>query len=344
MGRIVTYSKALEQLGEGRKYLLLGNGFSIGCDPIFQYGSLYEAAVTAGLSERAQAVFARLGTNNFEGAMRLLDDAHWVAAQYKLVDPYASQLLDDVEVVKRTLVEAVANSHLEHTGMVEDGKKASALSFLKAYHSIFTTNYDLLLYWIVMHDAKGPHFEDGFRPDDDDPDAPYLVFSRRMGNTPGLYYLHGGLHLYVHEGELRKHSWIRTGQRLTELIRAGLSRSEYPLFVAEGSPERKLEQIQRSGYLWYCLDKLARVESPLVVFGHSLGASDQHISNTIARNPGVRSLYVGLHGTPKSASNEAIRQSAEQIREQRQERFSTRDLTVTYFDAESAQVWAPAEA
>ena len=64
---ILDYSDVLRELGGGRAFVLLGNGFSIGCDPVFSYGRLYDAAKNAGLSENAQAVFDYLGTNNFEG-------------------------------------------------------------------------------------------------------------------------------------------------------------------------------------------------------------------------------------------------------------------------------------
>ena len=82
---IITYEEVRKRIGR-TSYLLLGNGFSIACDPVFRYESLYEAAVKEGLSKRAQQLFDRLGTNNFEGVMRLLDDAHWVAQTYELVE------------------------------------------------------------------------------------------------------------------------------------------------------------------------------------------------------------------------------------------------------------------
>jgi hypothetical protein len=291
--------------GSKRKHILLGNGFSIGCDPVFKYGRLYDAAVSAGLSQRAQSVFEYLGTSNFEGVMRLLDDAHWIAKTYGLVGEH-SQMLDDVEIVKRTLVDAVANSHLAHTGMLPDEKKAAALEFLRPYYNVFTTNYDLLAYWVNMSNPAGPIWGDGFREDEDEPDAPYVVFSERLGGQRGLLYLHGALHIYTVDGELRKQTWSRTGIPLTQLIKAGLARKEYPMFVAEGAAEKKLEQIQRNGYLWYALDKLARVEGPLVVFGLSLGASDSHIADALATNSKLPSLAVGLHGDPKSSINQAI--------------------------------------
>lgn len=340
--KVLTYCEVRVRIGTARCHALLGNGFSIACDPIFRYERLYDNAVAAGLSERAQRVFARLGTNNFEGVMRLLEDAHWVAEEYGASRPGLDEMLQDVEIVKRTLVEAVASSHLENTGAVEDEKKDAALAFLAPYHNIFTTNYDLLIYWVNMHRQPRPLWQDGFRSDADLPAAPYVVFSERLGSARGLYFLHGALHLYLHRGELRKQTWIRTGRPLTQLIRESLARSEYPLFVAEGIPERKLEQIQRSGYLWYCLDKLARIQGPLVVVGHSLGESDSHIAEVIADNRDLEDLYVGLFGSPASESNIAVRRSVAAIERRRRERArSSKDkqLNVHFYDSASAPVW-----
>jgi len=340
---VTSYADALAALGTGRKHVLLGNGFSIACDPIFSYASLYDAAVALGLSDRAQAVFTRLGTNNFEGVLNLLERSHWVAEIYKLIEAGRSPMLDDAEVVKKTLVQAVADSHLAHTGLVSDEKKAAALRFLSPFHNIFTTNYDLLAYWVIMSSPDGPRWQDGFRSDEDDPDTPYVVFTERLGRQGGLFYLHGALHLHVVHGELRKHTWIRTGKPLTELIQQSLANGEYPLFVAEGEPAQKLEQIQRIGYLWYCLDKLARIQGPLVIFGHSLGSSDQHIVDIVSENTDLPHIAVALHGDPSSPGNQAIHESAEAMRARRAAQVEKRGrgklLEVSYFRSSSAQVW-----
>lgn len=346
--RLVSYSDVKAAL-PATAHLLLGNGFSIGCDPIFRYESLYEAAVEAGLSERAQAVFHRLGTSNFEGVMRLLEDSDWVAQLYGLRERSEdSEMMSDVEIVKRTLVSAVATSHLAHTGLVSDRMKMSALRFLNPYHSVFTTNYDLVLYWVVM--AANPiRFQDGFAEDEVAPDSPYVVFSKRLGSNRGLFYLHGALHLYLVGGELRKHCWSRTRTPLTDLIKAGLEVGDYPLFVAEGAPKAKLEQIQRVGYLWYCLDKLARIRSPLVVFGHSLGDTDQHIVDVIAENQDIHKVCLGVHGGRTSGAGGRAWETArrlttarERIRGRRGRGRSGRDLTIEFFESESAAVWGDA--
>lgn len=345
---ILTYAQLLDRLGDGTKHLLVGNGFSIACDPVFRYASLYEAAIDEGLSERAQAVFRKLGTTNFEAVMRLLSDAHWAALTYGVHERDVCEMLEDLDVVKRTLVQAISKSHLGHSGLVSDQKKEAARRFLNQYHNVFTTNYDLLSYWVIMSEPNGPVFMDGFRSDYDDPDAPYVVFIERLGQNRGLFYLHGALHLYVVSGELRKRCWERTNERLTTLIQAGLEQQEYPLFVAEGAPEQKMEHIQRSGYLWYCYDKLARIASPLVVFGHSLGWSDGHIVQALARNTALPRVAIALRGDADSIQNLEIQAAAERMKKERKQASKRggprgsqppRELEVLYFDADSASVW-----
>ena len=326
----------------GRAHLLLGNGFSIACDPIFRYQSLYDLAVAAGLSQNAQAAFWRLGTNNFEGVLRLLEDAHWLCAEYGIEHPNSAHVLGDIDIVKNTLVQAVTASHLEHSGCIPEEKKQAARDFLRPFHNIFTTNYDLLLYWSVLSGTKVSH-GDGFRSDEEDPQAPYVVFTERLGASRGIFFLHGALHLYVNGGQLRKHCWNRTQRHLTEQIRESLSKAEYPLIVAEGSPEKKLEQIERNGYLWYALDKLHRIEGPLVVYGHSLGPSDQHIVNAIGAAENLNRVFVSLHGDPDSASNLQVRAAVQRMKAVRGARIALRgrgrELEVTFFDAESATPW-----
>ncbi len=339
MTDLLSYDDAVAKLGPGRNHVLIGNGFSIACDPIFKYDSLYDGAVRSGLSARAQEVFERIGTNNFEGVMKLLDDAHWVAGIYGLLAGDTSDMLGDVEIVKKALVEAVATSHPAHTGAIADSKKSAALQFLLPYHNVFTTNYDLLSYWVTMTDEKGPQWGDGFREDEDDPDAPYVVFAKRLGDDRGLFYLHGALHLFVHRGDLCKHAWVRTGRPLTELIKQGLDEKRYPLFVAEGSSQAKLEQIQRSGYLWYCLDKFSRIENSLVVFGHSFGEGDQHIAEAIAANTKLSRLLIGVRGEPKQALASAVAGMVTRREARLQLHKRGKPLDVTYYDSESARIW-----
>jgi len=341
------YSEMLEALpADKSRHILLGNGFSIGCDKRFSYPNLFEYACKNGLSDRAQGVFERLGTNNFEGVLRMLEDSLWTIRHYGFEDErLLAQIEEDLGTVKTSLVKAIAETHLEHTGEVADEKKATCVEFLKGYHNVFTTNYDLLLYWVAMAGPPQVREQDGFRLPIDEEEPKYLVFSEHTGPNRGMLFLHGALHFYVVNGEVRKHCWELSGERLTTLIRDGLQTGQYPLFVAEGEPDKKREQIQRSGYLSFCLGKLERIKNTLVVYGHALSDEDQHILNTIADNPDIERLCIGIFPDPESPEATAIRKSVDNIVRRRQEWQQKRprkykaDLEVIYYDSKTAPVW-----
>ncbi|MCA9409140.1 MAG: DUF4917 family protein [Candidatus Omnitrophica bacterium] len=341
---LLSYETVLEKLPQ-RKHLLLGNGFSISCDPIFSYANLFEYVKNQGLSLNVQKVFEYLGTNNFEGVMKMLEDVETVRHFYNLEykDKKIQTILEDLDIVKSSLINAIARTHLPHSGKIDEEKKGHCVKFLKPYQNIFTTNYDLLLYWISMHGHVELQERDGFRASIDDPEAEYLVFSEHLGQNKGMLFLHGALHLYMEEGELRKHSWIRSNKTLIELIKEGLDRKQYPLFVAEGKPEKKLDQIHKNGYLSYCLGKLERIQNALVIYGMSLGQSDSHILNTIADNLKIDNLFVGLYGSPNSKENQLIGQMAEGLKSRRKRWLDRnkggRELFVHYYDSSTAKVW-----
>ncbi len=341
----LNYDDVLKKL-PATKHLLLGNGFSIACDPIFDYGNLFEYVKQKGLSSNAIPVFDYLGTNNFEGVLRLLQDSIWVKSHYKMV--YGKKprgtIEDDLDSVKKALVEAIAQTHLSHSGLIADSRKERCLKFIEPYKNVFTTNYDLLLYWVAMHGLEQKiEARDGFLACINEPTAPYLVFSQHLGDRKGILFLHGGLHLYLEEGETRKHSWRRTDTPIIELVKNGLQRNQYPHFVAEGLASKKLEQIHMSDYLSYCLGKLSRIEQSLVVFGLSFGKSDQHILNAIADNLNLADLYIGVFGDLNSPSNKSLLQSAEYLHDRRRQRVvqakKGKDITISYYDSESAPVW-----
>jgi len=341
---LLTYNEVLREL-PSTKHLLLGNGFSIGCDPIFEYKNLFDYVKKKGLSENLIKVFKYLGTNNFEGVLKLLEDIEWGRKQYDLIYGEASQstVKDDLKATKKKLVSAIAETHLAHSGLIEGNKEESCVNFLLPYKNIFTTNYDLLLYWISMYGLERLQEQDGFRESLDDPDAEYLVFRERVGGNNGIFFIHGALHIYVQDGEVRKHCWVRSDKPLIELVKEGLGKQEYPLFVAEGKPEKKLEQIQGSGYLSYCFGKFERIEKALVVYGSSLNESDQHILHAIAGNHKLENLYIGLHGKLDKKSNQKVMIIAESLKTRRdkllQKIRTGKKLNIYYYDSRSANVW-----
>ena len=340
---VLTYEEVLRRL-PSTKHLLIGNGFSISCDKIFNYPNLFNYAEKNGLTDHVRAVFKHFGTNNFEGVMRLLEDGQWLAKHYQLTPQDTTVLMQtDLDSIKSALVSAIAHTHLPFPKAVADQRKTRCVEFLSSYKNVFTTNYDLLLYWVTMHGSETLQRQDGFRSSPDEPDAEYLVFHEHIKGNKGILFLHGALHIYVVEGEVRKHSWIRTDTRLIELIRKGLEKGEYPLFVAEGDSDKKLEQIQRSGYLSYCLGKLERIEQALVIYGLSLGDSDQHVANVLADNPELEQIFIGLYDGLESTSGRSIQKTVAQMikrREQNRKRIKrAKPLTAEFYDSKTAHVW-----
>lgn len=341
---VITYQEVLGRLSK-TKHLLLGNGFSIACDKRFSYPNLFAEAVKTGLSKPARVAFEILGTNNFEGILRLLEDSSDVARIYDEGSTKRLRMLlaKDLKTIKKTLVSVIARTHLSHPGAIDMDRRNRCVDFFAPYKEIFTTNYDLLPYWISMHDQERLKMQDGFRAPEDDPDSDYLVFSETIGRNNGTIFLHGGLHLYMDKGEIRKYSWKRSGQRLTDLIKGGLDSGKYPIFVAEGDSDKKRSQISRNGYLSYCFGKFQRIQNELVIFGHSLGDSDRHIIDEIVHNEKINQLFISLYGAKDSPANIKIQESTGGIQTRRLSvpgpTWKRTPVNVTFFSAESAEVW-----
>jgi len=334
-----SYNEVLAKLGTKRSHLLLGNGFSIACNKVFSYGSLFIKAVDKGLSRNAIDVFEKIGTNNFEGVMHLLEKSDWVGKIYNLIPADSEKILEDVDLIKKTLIEAIAESHLEMPSDVSDESYKKAVRFFSSYFNIFTTNYDLLPYWIDMKDTIPDKYQDGFRTDIDNPLADYVIFSEHTGSKKGLFFLHGALHLYQISGEVRKHCWERSGIRLIERIKDGLKKKEYPLFVAEGNCEKKLEQINQSSYLSYCYGKLKRVQNSIVVYGSSLGDNDKHIIDAIAENREVDQIFIGIYGEDNIKEKIQIEKMADYLVNRRLTVDSKKPIKIEYYDSSTVEVW-----
>lgn len=329
----VAYDDVLAVLEREPSSVLLGNGFSIACDRCFDYASLYDRAVENGLNERAQELFDRLGTNNFEGAMRLLDQCLWVNELYGCSSHQSETLLAANESIKGALINALSASHLEDQSLIRDGGVSAANAFLSRFDKVFTTNYDLLSYWALM-DSEERH-NDWFRRDPKQSDS--VVFDGAQRPERALYFVHGAIHLFTESKETRKHSFRGSGTKLTTIVNEGLKKHRYPLFVAEGNSEKKQQQIDDNHYLSHCLDEFRLIEGPLVVYGFSFDESDAHIATAIARNERVRRMYVSYYGDFDDADNTELQ--ARVCRIQKARGKGRKPLAVSFFDSSDAEVW-----
>jgi len=335
--KVLTFDSALKQ-AKGKRHLLLGNGFSRACrDDVFSYSSLFERADFKKLSKPARKAFDILETTNFETVMSALRTASKLVSLYKTSNKLKERLASDADGLREVLVAAIATNHPAHPGEIEPEQYTACRKFLANFQSFYTLNYDLLLYWALMHEEdNGPKIkaDDGFRtPEGGEED--YVTWEIEHTNAQNVYYLHGALHFFDAGAEIQKYTWINTGIKLIDQVRAALKQNLYPLFVAEGETSQKLEQIQHSGFLSRGYRSFANIGGNLFIFGHSMANTDDHVLSLIAKNK-VEMVFVGLYGKPEKAGNKFIMKKVASLRSQRK---NNKHFNVVYFDAASAKVW-----
>lgn len=336
---ILTFEQALNATASvSKRHLLLGNGFSIACRAdIFLYTRLFERADFSDLSTSARAAFTLLGTSDFERVIKVLRDAAKVLEAYPAINSsVCAQLIADANGLRELLVRTIASSHPTHPAQIADSEYAACRSFLENFSTIYTLNYDLLLYWTVMHTSEGevPTSDDGFRKPQSDFSADYVTWESSQSHDQNMWYLHGALHVFDTGTEIQKYTWVNTGIRLIDQIRDALSRDYFPVFVAEGTSAEKVERIRHSDYLAKAYRSFESIGGALFIFGHSLAENDEHFLKVIERGK-VKHLLVGLFGDPNSDVNRKIVSRANRMAAARRRQ----DLTVSFYDTASARVW-----
>lgn len=251
--------------------LLVGNGASCAVSARFRYHALYEEACRQPnplVPVGAQAVFQEFQTQNFETVLRSISTTRRVNACLNLTEE-ATQTT--YETVRDGLIAAVNAKHIPWSTFI--AVRAQIHGELLRYNWVFSTNYDLLVYWAIMFDKTD--FRDYFWPSPFD-----LTNTEVWGKATRILFLHGGLHL-----EMRNDggTYKRTADLGDLLSTFGGSTSAFPLFVSEGSWQDKMRAIRASDYLSFAYSKLAEHEGPLVIFGHALSdVEDGHIVRAVA--------------------------------------------------------------
>lgn len=337
--KIYSFEDCIKAAGD-KRHILLGNGFSIALKPdIFSYGSLYSKADFSIVPHTAE-IFKALQTEDFEAVIRLLVDMAKVLNCYKETSPsLARQVEEDAAAIKTILAQAIARNHPDRPYDIENKQYAACRLFLSNFQHIYTLNYDVLLYWVLMHDEADTldiQCDDGFRHPEGNEDAPYV--SWLDSNSPTIHFLHGALHIFDAGHEITKYTWSKTDIPIVDQVRSALDDEKYPLFVAEGHSTDKLDKIMHSAYLHKALRSFSSISGSLFVFGHSFDDNDDHILGKIPIGK-VTDLFVGLYGDPDAELNVRIRQKAQRFSEERAAIPRKRPLGVRFYDASSAAVW-----
>ncbi len=310
-----SYTEVINYLSKRnrQKHLLLGNGFSVAYDhKIFSYNALHNF-IQGSNDPLLIKLFSSIKTKNFELIMRQLSTFVELLENF---DPN-SELIDTFNTashrLKIGLIEAIKELHPDHVFKIEEESSKKCAKFLSDYLDnngrIFSTNYDVLLYWTLLRNNIKNHI-DGFGrdvidfgdPDNGiDPTLSDLYWGRNTKNQ-NIFYLHGALPIFDTGTEVVKEEY-RDSKFIVENIRERIENEEYPVFVTAGNGDDKLEHIMHNKYLANCYEKLTEIEGSIITFGFSFGPFDDHIIQAInraakfgKRSPNsLRSIYIGVY-------------------------------------------------
>lgn len=335
-------------LTEKSSHLLLGNGFSIAYDSkAFSYTTLFKSFIDCHeKKEIINKLSDSLDTCDFE---RLIDCLDKAAIAAKCIDcrslaSFAQECEDYAKELKEGLALAVGESHIESVEKLDDIQADRVWDFFTPFKHIYTLNYDLLPYWVMMkkidgfiQENKEFPFPDGFHSGDSSED--YVVWNALRPYNQKFYYLHGALHLFRTGSDVRKMCWNRTGIPLKEQFMEEMENDHFPLFVAEGTSEAKLEKISRSDYLSKGLRSLASVGGSLCTYGVSFSENDKHISSAISKSK-ITKLAVSIYGDQDSAENRDLMSRVEALAlEASKTNRKSKSLDLLFYDANSVDLW-----
>jgi hypothetical protein len=272
------------------KSILIGNGLSIMVHSSFNYNSLYAQLQNKSIiSGEIQELFKKINTFDFELVIDLIEKSKLFCDVYKFPD--AVKRADaSIAELKEMLIKAVAlaNPHFPDDALMDTN---SINDSLIKYRKIFTTNYDLLLYWACRNskewNIKDCFTRDGFSPKND-----------RESNQCTIYFLHGAIHLYEDNGNILKINADKSKgsegiliSKIESNIRSGI----LPIFITEGVSNQKLSRILANRYLSHCYHSLRSLSGELDIFGHSLKANvDDHIILAI-QNSNISKINLYYH-------------------------------------------------
>lgn len=321
-------------------HLLFGNGFSMAYDPsIFSYNALHDFVQKLD-NKLLNTLFEVAKTRNFEVVLDQLNTFVAILDAFGSDEKLKRQVIGASQALQSSLIDAIRALHPEHVFTVPESSAAACARFLARFldtgGNLYTTNYDLLLYWVLMRSGLMPG--DGFGRDNEaesaaeEPEYSELRWDRNK-DSQRVFYVHGALPLFDTGVEIVKEEY-NGAEYLLERVGRRIGAGHYPVFVTAGNGTQKLAHIKHNRYLDHSYESLANVSGTVVTFGFGFGASDDHIVDALNRaatrprsNPKDRlwSVYIGVNS---QKSFEHARTLVGKLR-----------CKVRIYDATSADVW-----
>lgn len=292
-----TYKKIRSKIISSKEpyNLLLGNGFSIAFDNMFN--------IDEGKNEEMGKFFSHL-FNNFE-----------LKKEPDKVDKITLNDYSNNTNFRNTMFWRVAKNHLENFSMIRLSEARACLDFLSFYLSsdgkIFTLNYDMLLNWVLIRASEAGfdnklfgEIKDGFTAPKNIEHPNRYYWDPKNEDEQNLYYCHGALNLFLNDDQedennepkdcyKLKHGMLSKESVITDFFDTG----KVPMIVSSNDYLEKKQQINESSYLINCLKALSEISGNLVIFGVSFSQNDDHIIEALkkAQSDNGLDIYYGFH-------------------------------------------------
>lgn len=316
--------------------LLLGNGFSLNiAQESFKYDSIFEEFLGNCPTDYGN-IFKIFGTSNFESILQKLCDTKYVNELFGIREPRVDQA---IQLLQNGLITTIRDIHPKAEEIYWD-KLERLANQVRFFSDIFTLNYDLFLYHIVMILKDQMEKNEKYRGTKEykrlwrysdcfwkNYDGDFHLFSsyQDIERFRFVYYLHGALFIFRKSLDDLKLLRRSNEVELINLIRGVIQGGRMPLFVCEGSSESKLEQINSSNYLRFARRKLKYSGEKFVIFGSSMAEQDNHIFNELDQSK--NHLSISIHIGTKSC------EELTKIKERINNKFI--NAAILFFDSET---------
>ncbi len=266
--------------------LFLGNGFNISLDINTSYEALFKD-----LTDN-KVILDFMKQEFGDSFMKDVSEKHQYNLEAFFRANHHKSTDININIIRHSFFEAILQK-CENTQEL----KNSIYTFLKSFKNYFSVNYDPLLYKIFMGHAelKKKHHKDGFNKSTRDVKGSYLVWDKD-NKWQKNFYLHGALHFYLEDREVRKLKC--TSKDLIPTVRASLKKRAH-FCIFERNYTEKEGKIDGNKYLKFCLEKLRTLEGVLVIYGWSASEGDKHLIDAIV-NSSVEQIYISQHENDES--------------------------------------------
>jgi hypothetical protein len=263
--------------------ILLGNGFSMNFYDKLNYSNLYDFSKNL-FTKKTLNLFNEFETNNFEDILEYLFVTKKVSSLFNIDNNELDEIISEVQ---NGLINSIHQIHpkpneIDYYLINRIGKQ------LSNFKNVFTTNYDLFLYYVTLNSPI--NYSDHFYQKVSDK---FIVFSKPdIQHTHHVYYLHGSLILFDEIWETYKICKYRSTD-LIELISEQILDNSSLLFVSEGNSNNKLKKIYSNDYLKFCFNELKNLdEEDIIIYGQSLKEQDNHLVELIDNK--FKNVYISI--------------------------------------------------